>query len=73
MGLAGWLFPQKYGPGQFQPHVRYQDFEDNSQLDLGLNYVMRGHNARISLVYSNIDMDGTTSKNQFLLGTQFQF
>jgi hypothetical protein len=73
MGLAGWLFPQKYGPGQFQPHVRYQDFEDNSQLDLGLNYVMRGHNARISLVYSDIDMDGATSKNQFLLGTQFQF
>ena len=73
MGLVAWLFPQKIGPGQFQPHIRYQEFEDSSIFDVGLNYIIRGHNARLSLVYSNIDIDGSRSSDQLLLGTQFQF
>ncbi|MFP6582906.1 MAG: porin, partial [Candidatus Hydrogenedentota bacterium] len=73
IGLAGYLIPKEVGYGKFQPHVRYQEFEDDSQYDLGVNYVINGHNARVSLVYSLIKDDGTSDSSQIVLGTQFQF
>lgn len=73
MALAGYLIPKEVGPGKFQPHVRYQEFEDDSQYDLGVNYVINGHNARVSLVYSLVDPDLTSDSSQIVLGTQFQF
>lgn len=73
MGLVGYLFPKKVGPGKFQPHVRYQEFEDDKQYDAGVNYVIDGHNARLSLVFSVIDPELADYHKQVLLGAQFQF
>jgi len=77
LAYVGFLFPDEIGPGKFQPHVRWQSFgksfeADSSQLDIGLNYVMQGHNGRLSLVYSLIDSDALNTDNQVLLGAQFQ-
>jgi len=72
MSLIGYLFPDKVGPGQFQPHVRYQDFVGSQQLDVGVNYIIKGHNHRYSLLYSNIENTGSTAYSQVLLGAQFQ-
>ena len=71
---GGYLFPQEIGWGKLQPHLRYQDFDDQlSQFDIGVNYVIKGHSARISLVYSNIDPEVGSSTSQILIGTQIQF
>lgn len=63
--LIAFLVPGHVGPGQFQPHVRYQGFNEEAvgagnatkndfhQFDIGVNYVIEGHNARITLVYSS--------------------
>jgi len=64
--VASWLLPNEIGPaglkGKLQPLVRYQRFDpeasggdDHTRLDVGLNYVIDGHNARISFVYSRDD------------------
>ncbi len=84
--LVAYLIPGKIGWGQFQPHIRYQGFDEieagsvrnptpsnQSRWDLGVNYVMSGHNARISAVYSRTDFSGPTKSGMFTLGTQFQF
>ncbi|MDA2909939.1 OprO/OprP family phosphate-selective porin [Nitrospiraceae bacterium AH_259_D15_M11_P09] len=56
-----YLFPQKVGIGQFQPYVRYTENKpDNSsvrdEIGIGINYVIDGHNARISLMYQYGDI-----------------
>lgn len=73
LALVGYMFPTEVGIGKFQPHVRYQEFEDDSQYDVGVNYIINGHNAKISLVYSLIDPDLGDDASQIVLGTQFQF
>lgn len=77
---AAWLFPQAVGPGKFQPFVRYQrsspDGPNNEvkAYDLGLNYVIAGHNARLSAVYTSTDSEVTGKKlDKFLVGAQFQY
>jgi hypothetical protein len=78
--LASYLFPQKFGAGQLQPLVRYQSFEtdqttavETTQTDVALNYIIAGHNARISAVYfTNDPGGGADSFNGFRLGLQFQ-
>ncbi len=89
---AAFLFPQKIGWGQFQPFVRYQVFNevgldtvenplknDFDRTDVGVNYVLKGHDARISIVYSSITNDTGSGPgshdvdHQFLIGTQVQF
>lgn len=74
LAQAGYLLPPKVGPGQFQPMIRFQEFEGDSMFDAGVNYVIRGHSARLSLMYSRSDLkaDGG-QRNRFILGTQFQF
>jgi hypothetical protein len=64
-GQISYLIPKEVGWGKFQPFIAYQkqddhrrsDAPDVTEMDLGINYVMSGHNARISLVWSNIDVD----------------
>ena len=68
--------------GQFQPYVRYQKFSrdvsntDKTQADLGLNYVIKGHNARITAVFSKVKDDALPSPandiHKFILGVQIQ-
>jgi len=87
--LGSYLFPGKCCllnvQGQFQVMFRYQEYEhdDNGavaaatdeQTDVQLNYIMFGHNARISAVWSQLD-DGVSGKsdlNTFTVGTQLQF
>ncbi len=56
-----YLFPQQVGIGQFQPFVRYVNvMPDNSPdrdvYEAGVNYVIDGHNARISLSWQYGDL-----------------
>jgi hypothetical protein len=57
---GAYYFPKKVGPGNFQPYVRYvkndpSDGEDSDLTELGLNYVIDGHNARLNLNYGSGD------------------
>ena len=53
-GYALYLFPQEIGIGRFQPYGRYTSISpvhnsnQRTEWELGLNYVIAGHNARIS-------------------------
>ncbi len=78
-----YMFPQQVGVGKFQPFVRLQNFNrevsqtTNKQSDIGFNYVMDGHNARISAVYSKLSdtrlIPSAVDRNQFIVGYQFQY
>ncbi|MHB1677406.1 MAG: hypothetical protein ACYCSS_07695 [Sulfuriferula sp.] len=78
-----YLFPEVIGMGKFQPYVRYQNFErdlshtTDKQTDLGLNYVINGHNALISAVYSKLSdnrlVPTLANRNQFIVGLQYQY
>jgi hypothetical protein len=56
-----YLFPEKFGIGQFQPYVRYSGvYPDGSsnrdEIEGGVNYIIDGHNARVSLFYQYGDI-----------------
>lgn len=56
-----WMFDQEVGIGKFQPYARYtgvypDDSSDRDELEFGLNYVVDGHNARMSLFYQYGDI-----------------
>ena len=83
--VGSLLLPEKYGPGKWQgqlePFVRFQEFDpresgirDHTRWDFGLNYVLSGHNARITAQYSRDkgSTDDHSSKNIYKLGLQFQ-
>jgi len=64
---TGFLFPQKIGPGQLQPFIRYETW-DFAQLEnvlnqkikwigAGVNYFIYGERFRITVEYSNTDFD----------------
>jgi len=64
-GTALYLVPGKIGIGQLQPYVRYtaNDAENTTgsdEFEAGLNYIIDGHNARVSLMYQYGDIN---SKN----------
>ena len=50
---------------------------DTEQYDLGMNYIIEGHDARLSAVYSKTKKDvanaGSTDLDKFILGVQLQF
>jgi hypothetical protein len=74
MGEGAYLFDKEIGIGKIQPFVRYQDFRETSVLDTGVNYIIRGHSARLHFTYGRFDPGfGTSKSNQFTFGTQFQF
>ncbi|MDE1146000.1 MAG: porin [Azospirillaceae bacterium] len=76
---GAFLLPAKIGWGQFQPVARYQHFDadltgiSTSQTDLGLNYIIDGHNARISADYVMTSTTGKPDGNSVVLGVQLQF
>ncbi|MCA1977999.1 MAG: OprO/OprP family phosphate-selective porin [Thiobacillus sp.] len=81
LATAAFLFPSKIGIGQLQPFVRYQSFDrelSNSNidvLDVGFNYVIKGHNARVSAFWSKTEDDRPapdTDVDKFVIGVQFQ-
>ncbi|MGR9116873.1 MAG: hypothetical protein ACU85E_14010 [Gammaproteobacteria bacterium] len=56
-----YLFPQKIGIGQVQPFVRYvnvmpDNSSDRNVYEAGVNYVIDGHNARVSMSWQYGDL-----------------
>ncbi len=56
-----YMFPQMVGIGKFQPYVRYSEINpdnsaDRDEIEGGVNYIIDGHNARVSLFYQHGDI-----------------
>lgn len=61
---AAYMFPGTGGPVRYQPYVRFTKNEPTGALDsdlteLGVNFVIRGHNARLNLNYTSGDANLT--------------
>lgn len=74
---GGYLFPQQVGIGKFQPYVQVSKLDpdngaETDKWEAGLNYVIDGHNARISGVVGKIDPDGADDSKFFQVGVQLQ-
>lgn len=74
--LASYLFPEPLGWGRLQPNVRYQEgtfFDvDGERWDVGLNYIIDGHDAKLALVWFDADDLGGVSADGLILGVQLQ-
>lgn len=83
-----YLFSEKVGVGRLQPYVRYTNIRPNEspsreEKELGLNYIIDGHNAKVSLFVQRgdiatkgLDYSPTASGkevNAIKLGVQAQF
>jgi hypothetical protein len=87
--FAGWLLPQEVGCcgfcGRFRPYVRYQKYDRDDlavaeslddakeEWDLGTQFVIKGHNARIDAFYGHQELDGGGHDNLFRTGVQLIF
>ncbi|MEQ1529490.1 MAG: hypothetical protein ABL925_09250 [Methylococcales bacterium] len=84
---AMYLFPQKVGIGLFQPYARYVNVapsgsSNRNSYEGGVNYVIDGHNARVSLSWEYGDLQSKglnysstatgSSGNAIKLGFQWQ-
>ena len=61
MATALYMFPSEIGIGKFQPYVRYTQNDpdysaDRDEIEAGVNYIISGHNARISAFYQYGDI-----------------
>jgi len=86
MVSGAFLYPGTFGIGRLQPHARFQTMDVDSssggvdsgrtptQFDIGVNYIINGHNARVTFVLSNIDPDSAPGSDyiQLLSGIQIQ-
>ncbi len=76
---AGVLFPQEIGIGKFQPVVRYQEVDadlthiDTRQTDASINYIIKGHKARLSIDYAHVQTTKAPDSDQVTGGLQLQF
>ncbi|HIB62446.1 MAG TPA: hypothetical protein EYO51_04770 [Methylococcaceae bacterium] len=71
-GTALYLLPGKVGIGQLQPYVRYTyndeqsgSSQDRDEYEAGINYIIDGHNARVSLMYQYGDLNSKGRLNYF--------
>ncbi len=69
---ALYLFPQEIGIGRFQPYGRYTYVnsvynQGVDEFEGGVNYIIAGHNARISAYYRNTAYAGIVSGNNTML------
>ena len=78
--LTSYLINYKVGIGRFQPVFRYQEYNfdnatlaDFSEWSAGTNYIIKGHDARLSAIYSKTDTDGQDTVDKFVAGVQLQF
>lgn len=65
-GTAMYLFPNNIGMGRFQPYGRFTSVQPNNsenreETELGTNYIISGHNARLAAYwqYGNLASLGT--------------
>lgn len=75
---ALYLFPNKLGIGKVQPYLRYSDLDanngnDSDEKEIGVNYIINGHNTRLSMVYQMNDVDGGKDRDTFKIGLQYQY
>ncbi|MCB5189496.1 porin [Methylobacillus arboreus] len=75
---AGYIFNEKVGWGQFQPFVRYQRFDadsnvDTKKYDLGVAYIIDGYNAQVSGFYSKQKTTGISDADSIVFALQLQF
>ncbi len=70
---AGYYLESPIGPGNLQPYFRYETVSveqksDTNFLSGGINYYLKGHNAKVSLDYSVVNY--SNSENQNILTLQ---
>lgn len=79
---TAWLFPQLVGPGRVQPYVRFNennpsDATSSDLTEVGVNYILAGHNARLNANVSSGDagLSGYPGADvsSFTFGAQLQF
>ncbi len=83
LATLAYLIPHNIGIGRLQPFFRQQKFDRNisltthEQIDVGVNYVINNHGARISAVYSQSKDDRLTRDNEevdkFIIGIQLMY
>ena len=78
---AAYLIPTAVGPGKFQPYLRYvenkpSDASSSDLTEVGVNYVIDGHNALLNFNYSTGDAGITgypgADVKSFSIGVQLQ-
>jgi len=76
---GSWLLNGTQGPGTLQPKIRYQELlpssdalEGTTRIDGGVDYVITGHNARISFSVSQTSSGDAPAVNAVDLGLQVQ-
>jgi hypothetical protein len=79
LASAGFLIPTEVGIGKFQPVVRYQEFDatltsiKSTQVDASLNYIIKGHNARLSVDYAHATTTDRPDDDRVTAGMQLQY
>lgn len=80
-GAIAFLLPHQIGPGKLQPYLRLvsnepSDSEDSDLTEVGVNYVISGHNARLNFNYGDGDANllgyQGFDTNYFSFGAQIQ-
>jgi hypothetical protein len=74
----GYIFNEKVGVGQFQPFIRHQKFDADSDIetkrtDYGVAYIIDGYNAQISARYSQQEQTNVSDADSFVVDMQLQF
>jgi len=81
-GTVAYLFPKVIGWGKFQPYARYvenspSDARSSDSIELGLNYVIDGQNAKVNFNYVQGDANASgfagRDVGRATLGLQLQF
>lgn len=78
--LTSVLIDHKVGIGKFQPVFRYQEYDfdklqaDFKEYSVGTNYIIKGHDARLSAIYSQTETENVPGKtDRFVAGVQLQY
>ncbi len=84
--IFSYLIPAQVGigklRGKFQPFFRFQGYNRSERdasgvfsqgIDIGTNYILKGHNARFTIAYQNRDLTNGGALDTLLLGAQLQF
>lgn len=77
---ALYLFSSEIGIGKVQPYLRYTDISpdhgnNKNESEIGLNYIISGQNARVSVMYQKGDLrtNGGRDLDVFKIGLQYQY